>query len=77
LHKLVVSQRRSSAQQTKANKDIQQSVALLELLLDDRPGDVWLAFDAAQAMPEKFRLQLNAGIEHLPNDIRERLINSA
>ena len=77
LHKLVVSQRRSSAQQTKANKDIQQSIELLELLLDDRPGDVWLALDAAQAMPEKFRLQLAAGIEHLPSDIRERLIDSA
>ncbi len=49
---------------------------LLELLLEDRPGDVWLALDAAQAMPEKFRLQLKVGIENLPEDIRMRLSNS-
>jgi hypothetical protein len=76
LHKLVVSQRRPAAQQTKANKDIQQSSELFALLLEDRPGDVWLALDAAQAMPEIFRLQLKAGIENLPDDIRMSLGNS-
>lgn len=76
LHKLVVSKRRPAAQQTKANKDVQQSSELLKLLLEDRPGDVWLALDAAQAMPEKFRLQLKAGIESLPGDIRTSLGNS-
>jgi len=66
LHKLVVSERTPAAQQTQADKDVQQSSELLALLLEDRPGDVWLALDAAQAMPEKFRLQLKAGIETLP-----------
>jgi len=45
-------------------------------LLEDWPCDVWLALDAAQAMPEKFRLQLKAGIENLSDDIRMSLGNS-
>tara|TARA_R110002095_G_scaffold173770_1_gene151198 strand:- start:79 stop:321 length:243 start_codon:yes stop_codon:yes gene_type:complete len=68
--KLVVSKRRPAAQQTKPNKDVHQSRELPALLQEDRPGDVWLALDAAQAVPEIFRLQLKAGIENLPDDIR-------
>jgi hypothetical protein len=43
LHKLVVSQRRPVAQQIKARKDIQQATELLGVLLEDRPGDIWIA----------------------------------
>jgi len=66
VHKLVVSQRRPVAQQVKVKKDIQQANELLDVLLEDRPGDVWIALDAARAMPEKFQSQLSRGIERLP-----------
>ncbi len=62
----MVSQRRPVAQQVKAKKDIPQASELLDVLLEDRPGDVWIALDAARAMPEKFQSQLSRGIERLP-----------
>ena len=40
LHKLLVSQTRSAAQQTKAGKDLHQAALLLEVLTADRPDDV-------------------------------------
>ena len=40
LHKLLVSQSRSVAQQTKSGKDLHQSALLLEVLAEDRPGDL-------------------------------------
>jgi hypothetical protein len=71
VHKLVVSQRRPVAQQTKARKDIQQASELLSVLLEDRPGDVWIALEAAFVMPEKFQSQLANGIEYLPSSVKE------
>ncbi len=62
----MVSQRRSVSQQIKAKKDIQQASEILDVLLEDRPGDVWIALEAARAMPEKFQSQLAKGIERLP-----------
>lgn len=71
LHKLVVSRRRPVAQQIKARKDVQQATELLGVLLEDRPGDIWLALEAAQAMPDKFLSQLSEGIEQLPTDLQQ------
>jgi len=71
LHKLVVSQRRPVAQQIKAKKDIQQAIEILNILLEDRPGDIWIALEAARAMPDKFQSQLAKGIERLPASTKE------
>lgn len=48
LHKLIVASRRSSARssQIKAGKDLAQASALLELLLEDLPGELTLAWKA-------------------------------
>lgn len=46
LHKLLVSGERSAAMQAKREKDISQAVQVLEVLLEDRPGDVPLAWEA-------------------------------
>jgi len=73
LHKLVVSQRRPVAQQTKVNKDIQQAEELLAVLLEDRPGDVWIALEAAQGMPDKFQQQLAGGIRFLSAGVKQAL----
>jgi len=75
LHKLVVSQRRPVAQQVKVKKDIQQASELLDVLLEDRPGDVWVALDAARDMPEKFQSQLATGIERLPTSAKKAVKN--
>ncbi len=73
LHKLVISRRRPAALQTKAKKDILQAQQLLSVLLADRPGDVELAFEAAQAQPKKFRQQLREGIQQLDERLQNQI----
>jgi hypothetical protein len=46
LHKLLVSRARPAAQQTKGNKDLEQAAQLIEVLCEDRPGDLALAWKA-------------------------------
>jgi hypothetical protein len=46
LHKLVVAAERPAVMHTKREKDLWQSSQVLEALLEDRPGDVELAWDA-------------------------------
>lgn len=71
LHKLVLSQRRPAAMQTKARKDLTQASLLLQVLLEDRPGDVILALEAI--LPGKFTKQLDAGIQQLDAPLRDEL----
>ena len=73
LHKLVVSQRRPPAFATKARKDITQAEAVLRVLLQDRPGDLPPALDAATLMPPKFSQQLTAGLQQLSPELRQAL----
>jgi len=74
LHKLVISQRRAVSQQTKAKKDILQAEMLINVLLDERPGDVRLACEAAEKMPVKFQTQLKQVLEHLETGVRDKLL---
>lgn len=74
LHKLVLSQRRPPAWQVKARKDIEQATQLLEVLLEDRPGDIILAKEAALSMSKKFQQQLQLGIEKLNQDLQAQLM---
>jgi len=74
LHKLVASVRRPSAMQTKTLKDIEQARLILEVLSEDRPGDIQIAFDAAQQMPDKFIEQLKKGINKLPGEHSKKLM---
>lgn len=73
LHKLIASVRRPVAMQTKSLKDIEQSKLLLEVLVEDRPGDIQLAFTAAQQMPDKFIEQLRLGMKKLPHELYKKL----
>ncbi len=45
LHKLLVSRSRAISSQTKAIKDIHQAVQLIDVLVDDRPGDLAVAWE--------------------------------
>ncbi len=69
LHKLVVAARRPASQATKTGKDRQQAQQLFEMLLEERPGDVWLALEAVRKMPKGFRNALQDGIRTLPDDL--------
>jgi hypothetical protein len=44
-HKLIVARERPVAQQAKAAKDLLQAGQLLQVLLEDRPGDLVLAWE--------------------------------
>lgn len=75
LHKLVVSQRRPAAERAKAVKDRAQAAQAIACLLDQSPGDLWLALDVAMAHPaEKFMKQLKTGIEQLEEEQRVPLV---
>ncbi len=71
LHKLVTAMRRPATLQTKRRKDISQAEQLLTVLLEDRPGDIQLAFAAAKKMPDKFTTQLLEGVSRLPEALAE------
>ncbi|HKY61983.1 MAG TPA: GSU2403 family nucleotidyltransferase fold protein [bacterium] len=46
LHKLITSQERAAAFQTKVEKDLRQAAQILQALAEERPGDVQLAWEA-------------------------------
>ncbi len=74
LHKLVVSQRRPPAQQAKAKKDLQQAAQIIACLLHSRPGDLWLALDAAaDHSSQKFQKTMATGIDKLDEELRTPL----
>ena len=76
LHKLIVSGRRPVAEQTKAGKDRQQAAEMIEVLQEDRPGDLVLAAQALRTRPAAWRTRLRAQLEKLPanlNDARGRV----
>jgi hypothetical protein len=65
LHKLAVARSRPLAGQTKADKDLLQAGALLEVLFDDRPGDVDLAWQALGARGNALVTKVKAGMSAL------------
>lgn len=75
LHKLVTSIRRPAAMQTKTLKDKDQAELLLQILLEDRPGDITTAYQAAKDMPEKFLVQMRQGIKKLSLTLQGKLAN--
>jgi hypothetical protein len=50
LHKLLVAQLRPASFAAKAEKDILQAVQVLEVLVEDRPGDIALAWTTLEAL---------------------------
>jgi hypothetical protein len=73
LHKLAISQLRPSGHKSKADKDLRQAEAILQVLLEDNPGLVLLA---ANALRERADLMVNLarkGMARLPGEIREAL----
>lgn len=74
LHKLVVAQRRPAAEHLKSKKDVKQAKLALEVLLQQRPGDLWLALGAAKEYPKKkFYKGIKQGVKLLPVHLQEQL----
>jgi hypothetical protein len=71
LHKLIVSVDRSIAMQTKAGKDRQQAGEMIEVLMQDRPGDIELAVDSINRRGEGWRRKLRNGLDRLPDTLAD------
>jgi|CXWL01.1.fsa_nt_gi hypothetical protein len=76
LHKLWTAAERPVAMATKATKDVAQASALLSVLVEDRPGDLELAWKALSAHPSR-RAKVQAMLSRLPEDLRGRLPSAA
>ncbi len=62
LHKCIISQKRPAADAAKSRKDLLQAEQVFQVLLETRPGDIALAFDAAKARGEKFVSEFFVGL---------------
>lgn len=70
IHKCAVSQMRVAAFATKSAKDLEQAEHLFHVLSTDRPGDLVLAFEAAERMGAGFPKRVRAGIDRLSDKTR-------
>jgi hypothetical protein len=68
LHKLIVSERRPIHEQPKALKDRQQAAELLEVLYQDRRGDLRLALRALERRGESWMARLRRAAAGLQGD---------
>ena len=71
LHKLIVSEDRSIAMQTKAAKDRQQAGEMIEVLMEDRPGDIELAVESINRRGPGWRKKLRDGLNRLPDSLAD------
>ena len=74
-HKLVVSQRRRSGDREKIKWDLAQAEQLFSVLVDGRPGDLILAYEATAAMGGKFLAQLRAGLTQIDPELTQVVKN--
>ncbi len=69
IHKCVVSQQRTVAFAAKSRKDLNQAEQVFQELLALRPGDLSLAYTAAQAKGEEFVDDFLTGLSLINNEI--------
>jgi hypothetical protein len=65
LHKLLIANLRPAAMQAKARKDLAQASALLEVLIEDRPGDLGVAWKAIADRGARFIRAARTGVRAL------------
>ena len=73
LHKLVAAERRPAAFAVKARRDRAQAEMLIDALAEDRPGDLILAREAAEAMGGRFIAQLERGLTRVEPSVADRV----
>ncbi len=69
VHKCVINQKRPTASAVKALKDRSQAEQVFGVLLDVRPTDITLAFDAAQQRGDAFVRDFTSGLASLDKDV--------
>ncbi len=72
-HKLIVSQRRTNL--AKAHKDLVQAQTLLDVLVQDRPGDVADFWEDLCGRGEKWRSLAMAGLSGMDADVKDRVVD--
>jgi hypothetical protein len=72
IHKLWISRRRPVSEQTKVAKDLRQAGDLLDLLLEDRPEDITMAWEALSRSSAAMKTVREA-TGRLAPELRERL----
>jgi hypothetical protein len=73
LHKLAVSQLRPISFQSKIAKDIAQASSIIEILLEDNPGELLLAVDALKSRNDFLARHIKKGVERLPAEVKSAL----
>jgi len=68
LHKLLVADRRPVAERGKALKDRRQAAEIIEVLFEDRRGDLRLALDRFKRRPAGWKTRLRRAAEKLPDE---------
>lgn len=71
IHKCVISQKRPAALAAKALKDRSQAEQLFRVLLEDRPSDIVLAYEAAKAQGDAFVKCFETGLALLDRRIAD------
>ncbi len=71
IHKCIVSLRRKAASAGTARKDLQQAEQVFQALVEERPGDISLAFESAQEMGDKFLGYFDQGLNQIGKEIRD------
>jgi len=69
IHKCVISQKRPAAFAAKALKDQKQAEQVFGVLLENRPADITLAYDAARIQGESFVRNFEVGLRMLDAEI--------
>lgn len=69
IHKCVLSQKRPAAYAAKALKDQSQAEQVFRVLLDSRPADITLAYEAAKVHGQSFVNSFNSGLRMIDEDI--------
>lgn len=67
IHKLAVAQLRPTGAAEKRRKYLAQAQALIDILLDDAPGALLLATDAARARTDRFSTFIDASVKSVPS----------
>ncbi len=69
VHKCGISQKRPAAEAAKTRKDLAQAEQIFSALLDLRPADITMAFDAARDRGESFLAAVEAGLDLIDRDV--------
>ncbi len=62
LHKLITSQERAAAFQTKVEKDLRQAAQVLKVLSEERPGDIEFAWEDIKKRGERWKSRVRKGL---------------